>query len=422
MPSDDSQPKPLISFVLATYNRRAILLNTLRELTKNELPRGDYEIIVVDNASSDGTAEAVSQYADVVVPMARNRGSCAKAWGVDAARGPYTLFLDDDSFPRRGSISRLLTYFENDPRLAAAGFRVHLPDGNEECSALPGIPVGCGVAFRTAVLRAVGGLDRTFFMQAEEYDLAFRLAGAGWTVKVFDDLHVEHLKTATARRSERITYFDIRNNLRVIARYLPPPFAGIYRSDWLQRYAWLAQQEGQFRAYRRGCLSGYGYAALERWTFMRRRLEKFVLEQFFCWEELARWFQQLRHRGVNRVVGVDLGKNVYAFHRAAKLAGIDIAGIGDDRFALAGRTYRGAPVVSVDTALALSSDAVVVMNTAAVQAELTHRRVLLQTQLPVFCWFGRNQAKDASRHVGLPTSWDAQIREQSSAVPSVVVR
>ena len=54
--------------------------------------------------------------------------------------------------------------------------------------------------FRLTV-REVGGLDRTFFMQAEEYDLSFRLLAAGGKVEIFGDLAVDHWKTPQARRS-----------------------------------------------------------------------------------------------------------------------------------------------------------------------------------------------------------------------------
>ena len=381
-------PAPLVSFVLASYQRRDVLMHTLRMVRGLELEPHDVEIIVVDNASSDQTADAAETLADVVIRRRKNSGSCAKAWGVDVARGRYVVFLDDDSFPRRGSISAMLAHFEQDERLGAAGFTVHLPDGRCECSALPGVGVGCGVGFRTQALRAAGGLDRTFFMQAEEYDLSFRLVSAGWTVRVFDDLHVDHLKTPVARRSQRTTYLDIRNNLRVIARHLPAPLAAEYRADWRQRYEWLADHDGHLAAFRRGRRAGAWLAAIERWTHAGRRLSGMGVEFFFRLNELARRFQTLREQGVKRIVGADLGKNIYAFHRAAGIAGVEIAAIGDDRFAAAGRTYRGVPMVPLAEALRTPGDAVVVMNMAAAQAQETALRVLSISALPVHHWYG----------------------------------
>src|SRR5262245_22041049 len=145
---------PIVSFILATHNRRAVVANTIERVRACGLARHDFELIAVDNASTDGTAEALRDRGDVSLsPLAKNLGSCAKALGVDLARGSLVVFLDDDSYPRPGSIERMIDHFDSDPRLAAAGFTVHLPDGSQECSALPHVFVGCGVGFRAAALR-----------------------------------------------------------------------------------------------------------------------------------------------------------------------------------------------------------------------------------------------------------------------------
>src|ERR1051325_2643790 len=94
---------PIVSFVLATYNRRAVVANTVERVRACGLARGEFEIIAVDNASTDGTAEALRERGDVqVIGLADNLGSCAKALGVDAARGGLIVFLEDDSYPRPG--------------------------------------------------------------------------------------------------------------------------------------------------------------------------------------------------------------------------------------------------------------------------------------------------------------------------------
>ncbi|MBI4716839.1 MAG: glycosyltransferase [Planctomycetes bacterium] len=379
--------RPRVSFILATYNRREVVTPTLARVAACGLHRRDFEIVVVDNASTDGTSCAIAGVADRVVPLRRNRGSCAKAWGVPHATGAYIVFLDDDSHPRPGAVARMMEHFDADPGLGAAGFAVHLPDGGREASALPGVFVGAGVGFRAEALRGVGGLDAGFFMQAEEYDLAFRLAARGWGVRVFDDIAVDHLKTPHARRSDRIAYCDIRNNLRVAARYLPGEFYAAYRDDWRQRYAMLAAREGNLRAHLRGLCAGSVRASLERLTYIRHRLPPAALEAFFRWEFVAQKVAELARRGVRRVVFADLGKNVLAFHRAARLVGVAVAAIGDDRFAAPERHYRGTPIVPLAEALTLPCDAVVVVNMADVHAAATRRQVAGLTDKPIYCWF-----------------------------------
>lgn len=383
---------PLVSMILATHERRDALAYTLERLAELELDRREVQVIVVDNASRQDIAGIVDAHSNAThIRLPRNIGSCAKALGVPAARAPYILFLDDDSYPRPGALSRMLERFDQNPRLAAAGFSVHLPDGREECSAFPHVFVGCGVGLRADVLREVGGLDRTFFMQAEEYDLAFRLLRAGWVVDVFSDLVVEHLKTATARRGERTTYYDVRNNLRVAARYLPREHFAAYRDDWLERYDWMSQRLGHQQAYWAGRRAGTLRAAIERLTYFRQRLDRASLETVFRWGQIEHQMGRLAARGVRRVGFVDLGKNVFAFHRGATRAGLGVVFIADDAFASPDRTYRGVPVVSLAAALAATArvDALVISNTSYAHAERRAAQLADLTTLPVHAWFKR---------------------------------
>ncbi len=380
--------RPVLSVILATHNRREILLDTLEHVRACGLPPGEYEIWVVDNGSSDGTAAAVAACPDVkLIRLSRNRGACAKAHAIERARGEFLLLLDDDSYPRPGCVQRMIQRLDSDPRLAAAGFTVHLPDGSQECSALPCIFVGCGVGLRTQAVRAVGGLDPSFFMAAEEYDLAFRLLAADWRVQVFGDLQVEHLKSASARRSRRLSYCDIRNNLRLIARYLPQPHARVYQRDWLERYRWLAEHAGHESAYRRGVAAGRARSLVERWTYRRWRLMHAVLEEIFSWSFVQTRMNELRMRGMRRIVLADLGKNVYAFWRGARATGLQVLAIGDDRFARSGRFYRDARIVPLEQTLRMHPDAFVVSNTSYVHADARQRELSRITRVPVYSWF-----------------------------------
>ncbi len=392
---------PEVSIVLATRNRVEILRRTLERVHECGLPRRNYEVILVDNGSTDGTAGQVQSLCDVLVRLRGNRGSCAKSLGVARARGRFILFLDDDSFPHPESVERMVEHFEADAALGFAGFTIQLPDGRLEGSALPGVFHGAGVGFRAEALRQAGGLDVGLFMQAEEYDLSFRLANAGWGGRVFEDLHVDHLKTAQARQSERTTYFDVRNNLRLAARYLPSPAHRLYQQDWLQRYQWLAQGEGHERAYSRGRRAGVAYGLWDRPKFRRHRLCAATFEHFFRWDELHRRMLDLAERGIRRAVFADLGKNVYAFFRAAALARVAVVAVADDRFHAPQRWYRGIPVCTTHQGLREPADAIVVSNMAAPFATATAQRWRERTELPVFCWYGlpgtdaRNQVRCA---------------------------
>jgi GT2 family glycosyltransferase len=381
-------PRPTLSVILATHNRRDILLSTLDRVRACGLPPDEFETWVVDNGSSDGSAAAVAARPDVnLIRLPQNAGACAKAQAIERARGEFLLLLDDDSYPRPGCVPLMIQRLRSDPRLAAAGFTVHLPDGSQECSALPRTFVGCGVGLRAQAVRTVGGLDRSFFMAAEEYDLAFRLLAADWRVQIFGDLQVEHLKSPGARQPRRLAYYDVRNNLRLIARYLPQPHARIYRQDWLERYQWLAEQAGHENAYRRGVAAGRALSVVERWTYRHWRLMRAALEEIFSWSFVQARMNELRTRGVRRIVLADLGKNVYAFWRGARAAGLQVLAVGDDRFARPGRFYRDVRIVPLEQALRMHADAFVVSNTSYVHADARQRGLSRITRVPVYSWF-----------------------------------
>jgi hypothetical protein len=380
--------RPLVSFVIATHGRREVVARTIAELSALEIAGAEREIIAVDNASTDGTAEALARCGDVrLIPLRQNQGSTAKAFGVDAARGQYIVFLDDDSYPQPGAIDNMLAHFHARPTLGAVGFTVHLPDGSQECAALPHVFVGCGVGFRREALREVGGLDPSFFMQAEEYDLSFRLLRAGWDVEIFGDCAVTHLKTPFARRNERTTYYDVRNNLRVLARYFPKEYVDVYREDWLQRYEWMAENAGHTNAFLRGWRDGRRKVLLEKVRYKPWTLTTPVLERLLSWKYIEQKMRDLADAGVRQIVLADLGKNAFAFYRGAVLADVKVRAIADDQLADPERHYRGIPIVPVPLALQCPTDAVVISNTSYVHAERRAAALARLTARPVHNWF-----------------------------------
>lgn len=377
-----------LSVVIATHNRRPVVERTLRSVKNLDLEEFHGEIIVVDNHSHDGTREVGASLADRFVSLRRNQGSCAKAFGVAHARGRYILFLDDDAVPQAGAVPRMIRRMDGDDRLACAGFSVHLPDGSKESSALPGVFVGCGAGLRADALRTIGGLDRFFFMQAEEFDLCFRLVERGWRIGVYPDLIVDHLKTSHGRRSRRTLHLDTRNNLLVAERYLPKRARTIYRQDWLTRYRWMALRDGMTQAVERGRRAGA--AANRRCRIpISSRLSAQTFEAFFRWQEVAARMQRLTALGFRRVLLADLGKNIYPFVRGARLAGMELVAVADDRFAFPGRAYRGVPVVASGEAARQRFDVVVVSNTAAALASASAERWRGLTDRPVLDWFSR---------------------------------
>jgi glycosyltransferase involved in cell wall biosynthesis len=297
--------------------------------------------------------------------MERNRGAVARNIGLSQARGQFVLLLDDDSYPQPGSIARMIEHFRRSPSLGAAVFQVELSDGSRECSAYPDVFIGCGTAFRRRALDKVGLLPEDFFMQAEEYDLSLRLIEGGWHVRRFPDLHVLHMKTPQARRPNEVMRLDVRNNLLLIARRFPWRWMIPYGIDWMRRYWWIAQANGQNAEFRRGLLEGLLQAACTpRGAISQRTFETFARVQ-----ETEQRMREVKARmKLRTVILIDCGKNLTAYWLAARACGLRVLAIADSRLAAAGRRYRNIPIVDDESARRMIFDAAIVANLSPVHA------------------------------------------------------
>ena len=388
---------PLVSFLIATFNRRDVLLRTLGEVNRCGLKPHEFEILVVDNASADGTADAVAGAFPAVklLRLRKNQGPCAKNVGLSNASGQYIVFLDDDSFPTPGTIARMITRFRSDLRLGAAVFTITLPDGSRECSAYPDVYIGCGTGFPREALEAAGGLPDDFFMAAEEYDLSLRLLDAGWQVRTFDDLHATHLKTPGSRFPSRIARLDARNNVLLAMRYFPEPRRMRYVAAWLERYRLMAKANGTSRAFWAGAIQGITRGVVAE----HRPIRDEAFEQFAKLEETkSRLHATARSLNLRRVLFVDLGKNFIAYQEAAKACGLEIAGIADTRLGGRGLEYRGIQVLSDPQAFGARFDAAIVSNLSPVHAaqRLAQWREFSQGRFPVIDLFASAE-KEVSR-------------------------
>ncbi len=400
-----------LSLIIATHNRGPVLLDCLhRTLAAIPLPRTAFEILIVDNASTDGTPALMAKtFPDItLLPLQKNLGPVAKNLAIARATGEFLLLLDDDAYPHPGAIPQMLRHFAADPDLAAAVFDVTLPDGSKEASAYPDVFIGAGTALRRSALEAIHALPHPFpqhfFMQAEEYDLSFRLLNAGFSIKRFADLPLTHLKTPNARISTRTTRLDVRNNLFLLARYLPEPLCHQLAADWLDRYFRMALKRDATSNPERPSRSGLLFAkpldeppalthkkaflqgaaeGLARWTHQRHKnrhlLSPQTLERLFKFNVIkARLALAAKQQRARRLVFADYGKNLFAFHTAAADLGLPVLAIADDHLARPASpqtpsdNYRGTPLLTWqalrDSPLLQKIDLIVVANLNPVQA------------------------------------------------------
>ncbi|MFI6934138.1 glycosyltransferase family 2 protein [Streptomyces sp. NPDC050287] len=220
---------PRTTVVVITHNRCPELLRTLDRLA--ELPERP-RVIVTDNASTDGTADAVTRHHPEVLLLrpGRNLGAVGRNLAMRQVHTPYVAFCDDDSWWAPGSLSGAADLLDRHPALGAVTARIVVePDGTEDPIVtelrdsplsgpgwLPGPALGSFLAaatvLRSDAFRAAGGFHPRLWLGGEEELLAADLAGDGWWLTYADHLTVHHqpsaVRDATLRRAH-----GIRNTL-----------------------------------------------------------------------------------------------------------------------------------------------------------------------------------------------------------------
>jgi len=189
-------PWPRVSVVVCTYNGARTIRDCLDGLSRLDYP--DYEVIVVDDGSTDATGVIARQY-DCRLIQTGNRGLAdARNTGLAAATGEIIAYLDDDAYPDPDWLKYLAATFLRTGYAGVGGPNIAPPgDGPiAECVArAPGGPVhvlvtdreaehipGCNMAFRKSCLEAIGGFDPQFRTAGDDVDVCWRLQERGWTL------------------------------------------------------------------------------------------------------------------------------------------------------------------------------------------------------------------------------------------------
>ncbi len=242
--ADGRSDAPRVSVVIVNYNVRDLLLNCVRSL-EGALESVSGEVIVVDNASSDGAVAELNRCFPWITTIAleENLGfGAANNIGIERAHGEYILLLNPDTIVEEKTLSVMTDYMDRHDDVAFASSKVILPDGSFDRASKRGFPspwssfcrvfglsrlfpgsrlfgeynmtyldpdesasveaiCGCFMFCRAWMLRELGGFDLDFFMYGEDLDLCYRARQKGWEIHYRPETTIVHIKGESTRRS-----------------------------------------------------------------------------------------------------------------------------------------------------------------------------------------------------------------------------
>ena len=276
-----SRPTPKVAVAVVSWNTRDLLAPCLRSLAP-EAEAGRAEVWVVDNASSDGSAEMVrADFPEVKLIASEENLGFGKAVNLVAGRtaAPWIAPANADVELTPGALATLIDTGESRPELAVVAPRLRLPNGDTQQSvhAFPTLPltllfnlgihrlsgrladhlllehhwnadrartvdwaIAAFLLVRREAFDAVGGFDEAHWMYAEDLDLCWRLRRAGWRTHYEPTAVVRHSASAAATQA----------------------FADQVITRWMEAsYAWMARRRGMAVTWSSAAISYLGAAA-----------------------------------------------------------------------------------------------------------------------------------------------------------------
>ena len=229
----------MISVVVVNWNGKAMLADCLASLRSQTFPK--FEVIVVDNGSTDGSGEFVLQSSPEVklVQLSDNRGFAGgNNAGIRQAGGEWIALINNDAIAQPDWLESLHRAVEGNETVGLAASRVVLPSGQLDSAGdgmtVAGVPYkrghgsipvgnflkpaevfgasGCGVLLRRSMLERIGLLDEDFFCIYEDGDLNFRARLAGFhCIYVPEAVIIHRLHGTLGRLSKTYVYYGQRN-------------------------------------------------------------------------------------------------------------------------------------------------------------------------------------------------------------------
>lgn len=283
--------------VILSYNTKELLRDCIRSIKKSELEGITYEIVVVDNASRDGSAEIVrKEFPDITLIANKENIGYSKGnnLGVQEAKGRYIVFLNADTLVYARTIKTMIRFMDEHQEAGAATCKVLLPNNNLDDSCHRGFPTpwnalyhfsglsrifprsrifagyslrfldldktheidSCSGAFiivRRQAGEEIGWWDEDFFWYGEDLDLCFRLKERGWKIYFVPTVKILHYKGVSGgikSISQHLTRATKETRLRATrARFEAMKI--FYKKHYVDKYpkiiTWLVMQGINFK-------------------------------------------------------------------------------------------------------------------------------------------------------------------------------
>lgn len=311
---------PLISVVIVNYNGGAFLQQAIDSMSRQTFR--NFELILVDNASTDGSAQNIDL---TTLPSARlienheNRGfAAANNQAAELCSGKWLVLLNPDCVADPGWLAALLDAADNHPdcvNFASAQYQLSDPsrlDGAGDAYFVCGIPwrggfgrpagelpesgwcfsaCGAGAMYDAETFRSLAGFDERFFCYCEDVDLGFRLQQLGHDCRFVSDAVIHHAGSGISGRTSPFSiYYGTRNRLWTYVKNMPaaafwPTLPGhIFLSLYLLvRSSFTPRFKPMLNGYRDGLQLVREMRSSERWRVPHQSLPTRKLVGRMCW-------------------------------------------------------------------------------------------------------------------------------------------
>jgi hypothetical protein len=238
-PEQSTPAVPDLSIVLVCWNNKTYLEPCLESLYQSGM-RSSFDVVVVDNGSTDGSQAMLREkYPDVIIIQNDGNVGLGKAsnQGIEATQGRHVLLLNNDTLVNGPSFDTMVEFLDNNPKVGAVGGKILNPDGSvqscyndfstlreefliatrlgellwagypanvsdQETRSVSWISSACLMVRRTA-LDQVGLLDEEYFIYGDEVDLQYRLKRAGWQIYYLPNATIIHYGGRSMNRWSR---------------------------------------------------------------------------------------------------------------------------------------------------------------------------------------------------------------------------